>query len=86
MSNTTNTTKPDPLNPPKLSKPRPPVLSVGLRDAAGVLGLSHRTIQGMVQRGELPSFKVGDRRLLSVAELRRWVDRQAASGGQGGAL
>lgn len=62
---------------PRNRKPRPPVLAVSLRDAAGVLGLSHRTIQGMVHRGELPSFKVGNRRLLSIAELRRWVDAQS---------
>jgi excisionase family DNA binding protein len=74
----------DPLNPPKLSKPRPPVLAVSVLDAAGVLGLSRRTVQAMALRGELPSFRVGGRRLLSVAELRRWVERQA-TGAEGGA-
>ena len=68
----------NPLNPPKLSKPRPPVLAVGIRDAAGVLGLSHRTVQSMAKRGDLPSFKVGGRRLLSVAALRRWVETRQA--------
>ncbi len=68
-----------PNNPPKLPKPRPPVLAVSIRDAAGVLGLSHRTVASMALRGELPSFRVGGRRLLSIAELRRWVDRKATS-------
>jgi hypothetical protein len=32
----------------------------------------------MAKRGDLPSFKVGGRRLLSVAALRRWVETRQA--------
>ena len=54
------------------------------RGAARVLGVSAGTIDNLRLRGELPSIKIGSRRLYAVADLeqfinaRRKVDQPAA--------
>lgn len=45
------------------------VLAVGLAEAARRLSLSIRTVAKLVSRGNLPSFKVGRRRLIPVRAL-----------------
>lgn len=45
------------------------VLAVGLAEAARRLSLSIRTIAKLVSRGNLPSLKVGRRRLIPVRAL-----------------
>ncbi|NJL32379.1 MAG: helix-turn-helix domain-containing protein [Phycisphaerales bacterium] len=57
-----------------------PALALSVHDAAAALGVSGRTIEKMVARGELPSFRVGDRRLFSVDSLRAWVREKSAGG------
>lgn len=42
--------------------------------AAGILGLSHRTVERMVAAGELPSVAVGGRRLIRRVDLVAYVD------------
>jgi len=48
-----------------------PPLAVGLADAARVTGLSRRTIELLVHDGRLPSRRLGRRRLILYADLRR---------------
>lgn len=59
------------------------VLAVGMVEAARRLGLSARTIATLVSRHELPSRKVGHRRLIPVAALEEFVqhDRRITRGG-----
>ena len=45
------------------------VLAVGLAEAARRLSLSIRTVAKLVSRGNLPSLKVGRRRLIPVKAL-----------------
>jgi excisionase family DNA binding protein len=45
------------------------VLAVGIGEAARRLGLSPRTVASLVLRRELPSRKVGRRRIIPVAAL-----------------
>jgi len=52
-------------------------LAVGTRDAAKLLGLSERSIAELVARQEIPSFKLGGRRLFSVEALRAWIAAKA---------
>lgn len=58
----------------------PPAITIGVREAAQALCLSPRTVERMAQTAELPSFKVGRRRLFSVEALRAWAaDRTESS-------
>ena len=49
------------------------VLAVGMAEAARRLGLSTRTVATLVGRCELPSRKVGRRRIIPVAALEAFV-------------
>jgi excisionase family DNA binding protein len=51
------------------------VLAVGMIEAARRLGLSVRTVATLVSRQELPSRKVGRRRIIPVAALEAFVRR-----------
>lgn len=46
---------------------------LGLNHIAERLGLSRRTIDRIIARGELPTLKIGRRRLVRLADLRRWL-------------
>jgi excisionase family DNA binding protein len=48
-------------------------LAVGMAEAALRLGLSARTIANLIRRNELPSRKVGRRRIIPVAALEAFV-------------
>ena len=56
------------------------VLAVGIGEAARRLGLSVRTVASLVLRRELPSRKVGRRRIIPVVELEAFVRGELASG------
>jgi excisionase family DNA binding protein len=49
------------------------VLAVGIAEAARRLGLSARTVATLVLRRELPSRKVGRRRIIPVEALEAFV-------------
>jgi excisionase family DNA binding protein len=51
------------------------VLAVGMVEAGRRLGLSLRTIANLIARKELPSRKVGRRRLITVRDLEAFVSR-----------
>jgi excisionase family DNA binding protein len=51
----------------------PNVLAVGMAEAARRLGLSARTVATLVLRRELPSRKVGRRRIIPVEALEAFV-------------
>lgn len=52
-------------------------LAVSAAEAARLLGVSRPTIYTLLNRTDFPSFRVGNRVLVSVAGLRDWIDRQA---------
>lgn len=52
-------------------------LSVSVREAAALLGLSTKTVYMLTHKEGFPSFKMGERTLVSVEGLREWVKRQA---------
>jgi DNA-binding transcriptional MerR regulator len=54
--------------------PGTPPLAVDRREAGRLLGLSPSMIDLLRARGELPSLKVGARRLYDVADLRRFIE------------
>ena len=49
------------------------VVAVGMAEAARRLGLSARTVATLVLRRELPSRKVGRRRIIPVAALEEFI-------------
>jgi len=51
------------------------ILAVGMAEAARRLGLSARTVATLVLRQELPSRKVGRRRIIPVLALEAFVRR-----------
>ena len=60
-------------------------IAVDVRGAAQALAVSPRTIEAMAARGDLPSFRVGRRRLFEVEALKQWTARQTAEAAKGGA-
>jgi excisionase family DNA binding protein len=52
-------------------------LSVGVEEAAEMLGVGRSSVFTLVKDGALKSFKVGKRRLIAVAELQAFLERQA---------
>lgn len=57
-----------------LSDTPPSPLLVDRREAARLLGVSPGTIDNLRIRGELPSLKIGARRLFDTADLLRLID------------
>jgi excisionase family DNA binding protein len=52
-------------------------LSVGIEDAARLIGVARSMFYEIVSRGEIESFKLGRRRLVLVKELEAYINRQA---------
>lgn len=53
-------------------------LAWSVHEAARVVGLSARTLQVAISRGELKRVKVGRRTLLRPEDVRAWIDSQVA--------
>jgi hypothetical protein len=70
-----------PIQPPPMTRARKrvdePAERVTLGQAAAILGLKHRKLQGMAQRGEIPgAAKIGRQWTFDLARLRRFVTQQ----------
>lgn len=55
-------------------------LAVSAAEAARLLGVSRPTVYTLLNRADFPSFKVGNRTLISAEGLREWVKAQAEKG------
>ena len=53
-------------------------IAVSVIEAGAMLSLGRDVIFRLCASGEIPSFKCGARRLISVAGLRAYVERQTA--------
>ena len=51
-------------------------LLLGRLEAARVLGVSPGTIDNLRRGSDLPSVKIGTRRLFDMADLRRFIERR----------
>ena len=56
-------------------------LSVDIKTAAGLLGISPRMMHDLVKQKTVPSFRIGRRVLISVKSLSEWVRSCEKSGG-----
>ena len=45
-----------------------------VKEAAVMLRMSQRTVQRLIHRKELPSFKVGQQWRLRESELQKWLE------------
>lgn len=52
-------------------------LAVSAAEAARLLSVSRPTLYQYIGRDDFPSFKLGNRVLISVSGLQAWIDRQA---------
>ena len=66
------------MTPPE-GQPRAPVerLAYTVEEAAEALGVSRNAAYTLVHREDFPSFKIGNRRVISTALLAEWVETQA---------
>lgn len=55
-------------------------ITIAVEDAALLLGVSRDTIYKLLHRDDFPRLKIGNRTLISVAGLRRWVEAQIETG------
>jgi len=53
---------------------------ISYSETAQFLGLSRPTIDRLIARGEIPSYKIGKRRLFDPEELIEWVKGHRNSG------
>ena len=51
-------------------------LAVSAAEAARLLGISRPTLYQYIGRDDFPSFRVGNRVLVSVSGLQDWIERQ----------
>lgn len=58
----------------------PPPLLIDRLEAARLLGVSPGTIDNLRNRGELPSLKIGARRLFDVADIHRFIEAKKGMG------
>ncbi len=52
-----------------------PLLAVSPAEAAAVAGIGRTKLYEALRTGELPSSKIGKRRLVQVAQIQNWMDR-----------
>ena len=60
-----------------MNEPTLEPLAVSAAEAARLLGISRPTVYQLMGRADFPSFKVGNRTLISVDGVRRWVAGRA---------
>jgi len=57
---------------------QPTKLALSVKEARNALGVSHGFFYKILNSGKLKSFKIGDKRLVSVKELERYVSELEA--------
>jgi excisionase family DNA binding protein len=57
-------------------------LTIGLRDAAELTGLSHWTLRRYIRDGRLAAVRIGRRVLLEPASLQRLIEQGRMDGQQ----
>lgn len=58
----------------------PQVLGVSIGEAARCLGISPRTVAYLISRKELPSRRIGRRRIIPVSALHSFLARDHTTG------
>ena len=58
----------------ELAPPTPPI-AVSPDEAARLAGIGRTTLYAALAKGDLPSIKIGTRRLIRVDAIREWLAR-----------
>jgi excisionase family DNA binding protein len=61
-----------------------PKMLVSVEEAMSALSLGRSKLLELTYSGEIPSVKVGRRRLFSVDELQQWVTKRSKASGDVG--
>jgi excisionase family DNA binding protein len=61
------------------SKPRVTPVLLRVEEVARMLGLARSTIYLLIERGELPSVRIGRAVRVHSARLESWLDEQSAN-------
>lgn len=56
------------------------VLAVGIPEAARRIGCSPRTVATLISNKELPSRKIGRRRVVRICDLEKFLERDHKTG------
>lgn len=54
-------------------------VAYSVKEASAALGVNINTMYELVRQSEFPSFKIGNKFLVSVRGLEDWVSKQAAA-------
>lgn len=54
-------------------------LLVRREEAARMIGFRLTKLDELLRSGEIPSFLIGRNRVIEVAEIKRWIERQKAA-------
>jgi excisionase family DNA binding protein len=54
-------------------------LTISVREAAAMIGVSQRTIWSLAKSGELPVVKIGTRRLFQISALERFIKEHSTT-------
>ena len=65
-------------NPVEPKRPQPPI-AVSPDEAARLAGVGRTTLYAALAKGDLPSIKIGTRRLIRVDAIRDWLVRNETS-------
>ena len=60
-----------------MSENAPPKLALTVEEAAEALTVSTRTVERLIAKGELPSRKIGARRVIPLAALNEYLNATA---------
>ena len=63
----------------RVERHRTPPLAVAPAEAARLAGIGRTRLYEAITNGELPSLKLGTRRLIKLADLEAWLDRHTVS-------
>lgn len=63
----------------RVSTAAPAPIALSVDATAALLGLSPRTVDALIAAGDLPSFKVGARRLVRRDAAEEWARRKEAA-------
>jgi excisionase family DNA binding protein len=57
-------------------------MAFSVAEVAGFMGISSRTVWNLIKSGELPSFRVGARVLMSKSALEQFIAQRTVKGGE----
>lgn len=54
-------------------------LNLSIDETAGALGVGRSTVYGLLRKGELHAIRIGDRQLVPIVEIERFIAARLAT-------